>query len=358
MRNISRRDLGRLGIATAIAGLTGAGRVHPAGASDAIKPPDAFDYLDPELRPAARQMMQAGNLQFSDAMLAEARRTSDASAERPLSDVPVSKRLIPGAPRMPDVTLYVVNARNGAPRPAILHIHGGGHVIGKARSELRYLQQLARNLDCIIVTVEYRLAPETRYNGSVEDVYAALLWTYRAADEIGVDRTRIALLGESAGGCHAALLAIAARDRGEVPLVLQALIYPMLDDRTGSTRQMPPFIGRILWDGPANRYGWKSFLGVEPGSADVPAGAVPARIERLAGLPPTFIGVGGVDLFVSEDIDYARRLTEAGVPTELLVVPGAFHAFDRVAPEARISLRFTRAKMDALRRAFGLPVTL
>ena len=164
------------------------------------------------------------------------------------------------------------------------------------------------------------------------------------------------VMGESAGGGHAALLAIAARDRGTVPLVFQALVYPMLDDCTGSGRDPAPGLGRIGWDGPSNRFGWAAFLGTAPGSADVPRAAVPARTVSLAGLAPAFIAVGGLDLFLHEDVDYALRLTDAGVPVQLLVTPGAFHGFDRAAPDATLSRQFIAAKLDALRRAFATGV--
>lgn len=316
---------------------------------------DALAYIDPELHDAAQRMLalSARSPGYSDATIAAMRGGAAAYAQPLLADIPVAARQVRVGRGAPDVTVYVINARPGGSRPGILHTHGGGFVIGQAKYELRYLQQMARDLDCVIVTVEYRLAPETRFAGSIEDNYAGLRWMHASAAEIGVDPARIALLGESAGGGHAALLAFAARDRGEVPLVLQALVYPMLDDRTGSTRAVPPFIGRVIWDAEANRYGWRAFLGAEPGGAGVPAAGVPARHEDLRGLAPAFIGVGGADLFVGEDIDYARRLTEAAVPTELLVVPRAFHAFDRVAEDTAIARRFTRAKMNALRRAFG-----
>jgi acetyl esterase/lipase len=160
-------------------------------------------------------------------------------------------------------------------------------------------------------------------------------------------------MGESAGGGHAAMLAIAARDRGEVPLVYQALIYPMLDDRTGSTRKPPPYIGAVFWTPEENRFGWTSLLGVPAGSARVPNGAVPARIRDLRGLPPAFIGVGSIDLFVDEDIDYARRLIDAGVPTELNVVPGAFHGFDNLGMTS-IAKQFKSALIAALASALDL----
>ena len=212
---------------------------------------------------------------------------------------------------------------------------------------------LFRSLDCTIVSVEYRLSPRARYTQSTEDTYAGLKWLYANAAALGVDRSRIALMGESAGGGHAAILAIKARDRGEVPVLFQSLVYPMIDDRTGSSVSVPAHIATVGWSPPENRLGWESFLGVEPGSSAVPVAAVPARLDNLAGLPPAWIGVGAVDLFAAEDIEYARRLVLANVPTELLVTPGGFHGFDRNAPETGLAQAFTRSKHEALRRAFA-----
>jgi acetyl esterase/lipase len=215
---------------------------------------------------------------------------------------------------------------------------------------------MAVALNCVIVTVEYRLAPETTFKGSIEDNYTALKWVYRNAAQLGIDRNRIAVMGESAGGGHAALLAIAARERGEVPLVFQALVYPMLDDRTGTVTTPTAPIGTLVWTSSQNRFGWQSFLGRTPGTANIPSAAVPARQASLKGLPPAFIGVGSIDLFVDEDVDYARRLIDSGVETELLVVPGAFHGFDGLAAETSIARQFTAAKLEALRQAFAKPV--
>jgi len=130
-------------------------------------------------------------------------------------------------------------------------------------------------------------------------------------------------------------------------------VYPMLDDRTGSTREVPSPIGTLLWTATSNRFGWRSFLGQQPGGPTAPAGAVPSRVADLAGLPPAWIGVGSIDLFVGEDIEYTRRLIEAGVATELLVVPGAFHGFDGLAAETSVAKRFNAAKIDALRRGLA-----
>ena len=221
----------------------------------------------------------------------------------------------------------IVDAAPGTKgRPAFLHMHGGGFVSGFAGQFNPFLQAVAQNCGCLVVSVDYRLAPETRFPGSLEDNYTALRWLYKNSAELGVDRKRIAIGGESAGGSHSTLLAIAARDRREIPILFQLLIYPAFDDRTGSTRQASPYTGQFIWNAGSNRFGWTSFLGVPAGSPTVPAGAVPARVENLAGLPPAFIGVGALDLFVDEDVEYARRLINAGVPTELLVVQARFTA--------------------------------
>jgi len=311
--------------------------------------------IAPELREAARMALGFSKMmgKIDEKMVLASRKGGGGMPVPPrLADVPVAEKMIPGPKGAPEVKVFVINAKAGTSRPGILHTHGGGYILGTAASDVARLQALARDLDCVIVTVEYRLAPEATYQESIEDNYTGLKWMHDKAAEIGLDRSRIALTGESAGGGHAALLAITARDRGEVPILFQALVYPMLDDRTGGAVQVPAHIATLGWRAPENQYGWRAFLGQQPGTATVPVRAVPARTKTLAGLPPAFIEVGGVDLFVSEDIEYARRLNEAGVPTELLVVPGAFHGFDQLAPESPQARQFTQAKVEALRRAF------
>lgn len=317
--------------------------------------PPAMTFLDPELQAAGRRLLADSKARppLNASTLQAWRRQGAALFAAPLPGIPVENRKVPGPPGAPPVELFVINATGTGTRPCIVHTHGGGHVLGNARFELPYLQQFARDLDCVIISSNYRLAPEATYAQSVEDNYSVLRWVASSARTLGIDRERIALLGESAGGTHALLLAVAARDRGEIPLRFQSLIYPMLDDRTGSTERVPAPIGEVLWTAEQNAFGWRSFLGVQPGSTAVPQAGVPARLSKLSGLPPTYVAVGGADLFVGEDIAFAQRLTLAGVPTELNLVPRAFHAFDRVAPETAIAKRFHQAELDAFRRAFA-----
>jgi len=266
-----------------------------------------------------------------------------------VDSVDLVKHTIPGPQGAPELDLFVYTPRKGdGPWPCIFHIHGGGYVGGSAESVEGILRPMAAELDCIIASVNYRLAPETPHPGPVEDCYAALAWVFKTAAELGVDTARIGVKGESAGGGLAAALALLARDRGEYKLAFQSLTYPMLDDRTCLGEQHP-YTGEYIWTPHNNHFGWKALLGVEPGSAGVSPYAAPARAESLAGLPPTFITTGSLDLFLEEDLDYARRLLRDGVPCELHVYPGGFHAFD-IAPMAVISIASRRDTRDALRR--------
>lgn len=304
-------------------------------------PIDPLSLVHPELLPLLEQeLRESGPYTLSEANLAEARSASWPPGE-PAAAPHFEQRVIDGSPGSPGVRIIVINAgQRDRPRPAIVHMHGGGFVCGSAERSVPALQDVAREHDCVVVTVAYRLAPETRHPGALEDNYAALQWVHDSAEALGVDRSRVALMGESAGAGHAAMLAIAARDRGEVPVAFQLLIYPMLDDRTGSTHQLPGHLGAFAWNPASNRFGWTALLGLPAGSAEVPDGAVPARVQDLSDLPPAYISVGAIDLFVEESIDYARRLNRAGVPTQLYIVPGAFHGFDNWAPEARIARDF------------------
>ncbi|AGB73117.1 MULTISPECIES: alpha/beta hydrolase [Rhizobium] len=353
MIDLTRRELARGAISIAL--LASAPRSFATEAASPGADTDFMNLVDPELRAAAATVMPLTETlaKMSPSTLVGIRASLDKMNPAPDQSVKITRRTVSGTRNQPDVVVYVINDKPGTRRPAIVHTHGGGYVLGTVAQDLPRLQATSASLDCVIVSVEYRLAPEVTYAGSVEDNYAALKWVFENADVLGVDNGKIAVMGESAGGGHAALLAIKARDRGEFPIAFQLLVYPMLDDRTGSVRQPPSHIGRIIWTPTANRFGWGSFLGVRPGTAAVPRGGVPARTRDLACLPPAYICVGSIDLFVEENITYASRLIDAGVATELSVVPGGFHGFDLGSPDAQIVKTFNNAKLAALRKAFA-----
>ena len=327
-------------------------RAAPAGAG---APPsiDPRSLIPAELlRPLDAELSKYGDSDVDASNFKSIRKTIDRESPQSHSRH-VQRRVIPGSAGNPDVAVYVINAADGRrKRPAIVHFHGGGYVLGTAQEAVPDLEKIAHELDCVAVTVDYRLAPETPFPGSLEDNYSALKWLWQYAAQLGVDTQRVAIMGESAGGGHAAMLAIAARDRKEFKLAAQILIYPMLDDRTGSSRPVPSHIGTFIWHRRSNQFGWSSLLGQTAGGRAVPYGSVPSRVPDLSALPPTFIGTGSIDLFVEEDIEYANRLVTAGVPVELLVVPGAYHGFDGIAPDATLTRHFRAARLAALRRAF------
>jgi acetyl esterase/lipase len=259
--------------------------------------------------------------------------------------------LVPGPHGAPDVRLLVYTpAAGGTSRPAYFYIHGGGYVMGRPDMAEAQNKAIATDLGCVVAAVDYRLAPETTFPGNIEDCYAALKWLHVHAAELGMNAERIAIGGESAGGGLAAALALLVRDRSEIPIIHQQLIYPLLDDRSPDSSH--PFAGEFGWTREASRFGWRSLLGSEPGGADVSPYAAAARAEHLDGLPPAFIGVGALDLLLEENLEYARRLTRAGVPVELHVYPGAFHGSDMMA-KARLSRMHARDQMEALRVAFA-----
>lgn len=251
---------------------------------------------------------------------------------------------VPGPAGAADVRVLLTAPAVARDLPAVLHLHGGGYVMGAPEMNIERDLLLAQELGCLVASVDYRLAPETQYPGPLEDCYAALRWLHAEAPSLGIDRNRIAVLGASAGGGLAASLALLTRDRAEVSLAYQALIAPMIDDRTCHADPPHAYTGEFVWTRVSNRFGWASLLGCEPGARELSPYAAAARAADLTRLPPAFIGVGALDLFLEEDIEYARRLTRAGVPVELHVYPGAYHGFERLAPTAHVA----RAMMSQL----------
>lgn len=314
---------------------------------------DSRHLIDPELVPA---LDLYGGFSLSLETLVETRAIFEMmrqqQGEGPATPGIERRELfVPGAAGAPDVRLLVfTHADTGSGRPVYFHIHGGGYFLGTPEMAEVQCKALALELGCVVASVDYRLAPETVFPGNLEDCYAGLSWLHGHAVELGADPKRIAIGGESAGGGLTAALALYARDRGEVPIIHQQLVYPMLDDR--SVAEPHPYTGEFGWTRASNRLGWQCLLGGEPGGRDVSPYAAAARAESLEGLPSTFIGVGALDLFLEEDLEYARRLTRAGVPVELHVYPGAFHGSD-FAAEARLTRMHARDQLEALRAAFA-----
>lgn len=258
--------------------------------------------------------------------------------------VQVEAMAVPGDHPVPALLYRPVGERRA--RPAILNLHGGGFVCGDAAREHAAMLELASALDCVILSLDYRLAPEHPYPAPADDCLAGLTWLHESAAKLGIDPARIAVRGVSAGGGLAAGLTLRAMARDDLPICFVLLVYPMLDDRTAGT----PYCGRYVWTAAANRFGWASFLG--PYAADPPPEAVPARALDLAGYPPTFIGVGDIDLFAHENLAFAQGLMAAGTPVELHLYPGAYHGFALIAA-SRVAQEFERDCRAALARAFS-----
>jgi triacylglycerol lipase len=234
------------------------------------------------------------------------------------------------------------------PLPAILHVHGGGFVMGAPEIKDVENRIFASELQCAIYSVDYRLAPEAPHPAALQDIYSVLLWLHDQSRELELDRARIGIKGESGGAGLAAGVALYARDQEGPKFAFQHLIYPMIDDRT-AVKDLRPHVGKFVWTQQHNYFGWRSLLGQEPGSAGVSPYAAASRAIDLAGLPPTYISVGTLDLFLEENMDYADRLARAGVPVEFHVYPGVYHGFYRV-PEARVTRQAERDTREALRR--------
>jgi acetyl esterase/lipase len=290
--------------------------------------------------PAMRAQIEA----LLRAQIEEMARSQTAPTER----VRTEDRRVPGPSGAPEVMvrIYRPTDRTGT-LPGLYWIHGGGMILGNVDQDDLTCKAYAEQLGCVAVSVEYRLAPEHPHPAPVEDCYAGLKWMAEQAGELGIDPTRIALAGASAGGGLAAATALVARDRGGPALACQILIYPMLDDRN-STPSSHEFAGIPGWSREANVSGWTALLGDKVGTADVSPYAAPARATDLSNLPPTLIQVGELEVFRDESIDYAVRLLHAGIATELHVYPGAYHAWDIFVPNAAVSQRMIAERMGAL----------
>jgi acetyl esterase/lipase len=312
------------------------------------------DLVDPELKPALQLFPP---LQLSNASLPRLREEIAAALSGAvvdeISSVTVESVQFPGPAGAPAASALVYRPKvTHADSGLLLHIHGGGYIVGTPKMAEVENRHLCAELGCAIISVDYRLAPETPHPGALEDCYSVLKAVHNNSRWIEGDRSRIVVSGDSAGGGLAAALALLARDRREVRVAMQHLIYPMIDDRTCTKSNMSPFLGEHVWTADNNKFAWTSLLQRPPGSEGISQYAAAARAETLAGLPPTFIAVGALDLFLEENLAYAGRLASAGVPVELHVYPGAFHGFTR-AIGARVAQAAARDSLDALRRVLA-----
>ncbi len=315
---------------------------------------DIEAYLDAEHLAVLEAMplrLELSDIPATRASLAE---LGAALLAAPMPDgVTVEDHTAPGPEGAPHVMVRTYRpASLPANAPALYWIHGGGMVLGDVAMNDPYCAGVADQLNVLVASVEYRLAPEHPFPAPIEDCYAGLRWFASAADELGIDSTRIAIGGGSAGGGLAAGLALVARDRGEVEVCFQLLVFPMLDDRN-ATRSSHAIADARVWNRAANLAGWNAYLEGNAGGDDVSPYAAPARATDLAGLPPAYINVGTLDLFLDEDIAYAQALLAANVPTELRVYPGAFHGSNAMVPHAEISRRWNSDELSALDRALN-----
>jgi acetyl esterase len=266
----------------------------------------------------------------------------------------IDDRDIPGSEGSPAVTVRVYRPRErGATVPALLYIHGGGFTVGNLESEHGIAGEFSRALGIVVVSVDYRLAPEHPYPAGLDDCYAALSWMHAHAVELDIDPARIGICGQSAGGGLAAGLALLARDKRGPRICFQVLGIPELDDRL-ATPSMTQFTDTPLWNRPSAVHSWRCYLGsIAPGSPDVPIYAAPARATDLNGLPPAYVTAMEFDPLRDEDILYALGLLQAGVPVELHTYPGTFHGSGIIA-HAAVSQRYNQDVLGAVKR--GLKV--
>ncbi|MBN1191434.1 MAG: alpha/beta hydrolase [Dehalococcoidales bacterium] len=313
------------------------------------------ERLDREVAESVKKSLGQGGMDLSNPK--KARIISDQMSARLVEQrtefrgVVSEDRKIPGLPEGTELDARVYQAENRTGlSPVLLWMPGGGYVVGDVELDDLLCRQLTLAGECVVVAVNYRRAPEYPYPIPLEDCYTALKWLATQADELRINLSCMCVGGASAGGGLSAGLALLARDRGEIKLAWQLLLYPMIDDRNTAlpSKTVPD---TLVWTRKDNYYGWRAYLGHEPGTGEVEPYASPARAINLEELPPAFIGTGDLDLFAEESLGYAQRLVAAGVPTEIHMYPGVPHGFDGIlAPQAEISKKFRNDIMWAFKR--------
>ncbi len=303
----------------------------------------------PELRPIVAQFpgfQLEENLEWSRSLL------SSPPIEKS-EHVSTTSRIIPGAAGEMLVKIYEPVQRTGAKLPAMLWIHGGGYVLGHPDMDDVLCERFVQAAKCVVVSVDYRLAPEHPYPAAIDDCYAGLTWMTGEAESLGIDLDRVAIAGASGGGGLTAALALMARDKGGPALIFQMPLYPMIDNRNISVSSHEITADNATWNRTNNLAAWSMYLGEGTDASEVSPYAVPSRAESLAGLPPTYTCVGQVDLFRDETIEYVTRLAQEGVDVEFHLYPGTFHSFEMIVPQAEVSQRASQSYVDAMARALN-----
>jgi acetyl esterase len=312
-----------------------------------------------ELRPEYLQRLELfpeGLLDLTDIVRAREQAHERMDAVAASADLPTHvvahDELVARPAQQPDVPLRIyIPERRATPSGALLFIHGGGFVMGRASHFDSHCWEIAHDAECLVASVDYRLAPENPYPGPLEDCYAALAFIVANSGRLGIDPRRVAVGGGSAGAGLAAGLALLARDRGGPAIAFQSLEAPMLDHR-GITESSRTVVHPKVWSRRSNELAWKAYLGtLEPGS--VPFYASPVLAHDLVGLPAAYLAVSALEIFLDETLDYARRLVAAGVPVELHVYPNGFHGSSWAIPDLRLSRRWRRDAIGALREGLS-----
>lgn len=250
--------------------------------------------------------------------------------------------------------VYEPKSRKNEKLPAVFWIHGGGYVMGHPDGDDALCECFTERIKCVVVSIDYRLAPEHKYPAAIEDCYAGLKWMVSKAEELKIDTSKIAIAGASAGGGLTAALALMVRDRGEMKIAFQAPLYPMLDDRnvTPSSYEINEKNLPKAWNREANEIAWKMYLGSNI-SGETSYYAAPARAKDLTGLPPAYIFIGQLDPFRDETLEYVTRLAQAGIPVEVHLYPGCFHGFDSIFNNTEISRQARSEYINAISKALN-----
>nr|WP_106779610.1 alpha/beta hydrolase [Lysinibacillus timonensis] len=290
--------------------------------------------LEPEIIPQVREALKAGNQPVEQ---------TDVSIEIATIKSYDNEEI--------EVRVYKPNKEIVEKLPGFLWIHGGGYVLGTAESDDALCVNIVNHANCVVVSVDYRLAPEYPYPAPIEDCYSALCWLVNNADELSIDTNKIGVGGLSAGGGLTAALTLLARDRQFPKVHMQFPLYPMIDD-SNNTPSANEITEGMIWNQQLNDAGWRLYLGELHGTDQIPPYAAPARATDYSNLPTTYTFIGQLDPFRDETITYVTKLAQAGIDVEFHLYPGAYHSFEGLNPHATIAQYASNEFLNAIKTGF------